>query len=528
MRSFHFPGRSPVYASRAMCATSHPLATSTAIDVLRGGGNAVDAAVAATAVQCVVEPAMTGIGGDCFAMVAKPTGEIIALNASGRAPAAANCDWYADQGISSITRGSAHAVTVPGAIDGWSRLVSDHGTRSLQALLQPAIGYARDGFPVAPRVALDWMRGTEKLGADPGARIHFLFEGQPPRVGQVVRMPALADTLQAIAEGGRDAFYAGPIAADMVSELQASGGLHTLDDFAGQTSQYVTPITVSYGGLKVHELPPNNQGVVALQILRILERLGRISDDPGAARRYHVMIEVARQAYAVRDALLGDPDMADVDVDHMLRDDVIDTLAARIDLDRRAEDLGPVPRPAGSDTVYLSVVDADGMAVSFINSLFADFGSGIVTTKTGIVLHNRGEAFRLEPGHPNGIAPGKRPLHTLVPALATKDDKLAMSFGVMGGAFQPVGHAYVLSNICDYGMDPQEALDFPRVFFEGEAVEIEDSVPQETRESLSAMGHQLAVRSIPWGGGQIIAVDPVTGSLIGGSDARKDGCAIGY
>lgn len=529
MRSFHAPGRSPVYATTAMAATSHPLATATALDVLKSGGNAVDAALAAVAAQCVVEPAMTGIGGDCFAMIGKPSGEIIALNASGRAPAAATPEWYANNGISKIERTSPHAVTVPGSIDGWARLAADHGTRQLSDLLQPAIAYARDGFPVQPRVQLDWARGVQKLSRHAGARMHYLPDGDVPKVGRVMRMPALANTLAAVAEGGRDAFYAGPIAQDMVAELRELDGLHTLDDFAAQSSTYVDPIAIDYRGLRVYELPPNNQGVVALMILKILARFGRISDDAASPQRYNLMIEAARQAYAVRDAMLADPDtMNDGDLDFMLSDEMADKLASRIDLGRRAQDLGPLPRPGGSDTVYLTVIDKSGMAVSLINSLFADFGSGIATKKTGIVFQNRGEGFVIKPGHPNCIGPRKRPLHTLVPALATENGKLAMSFGVMGGAFQPVGHAYVISNMRDYGMDPQEALDFPRIFFDGGDIKVEETVPEATRDALTTMGHAVSVRDIPWGGGQIIAVDQATGCLIGASDGRKDGCALGY
>ncbi len=528
MRSFHAPGRSPVYARSAMAATSHPLATATALDVLRSGGNAVDAAIAAAAVHCVVEPAMTGIGGDCFAMIAKPDGEIRALNASGRAPAAATRQALQGQGVAKIERTTAHAVTVPGAIDGWARLNADHGTRSLGDLLQPAIRYARDGFIVAPRVALDWSRGISKLAGNANAAAHYLRDGTSPAVGETWRLPNLAATLEAIARDGRAAFYEGPIAAEMVKTLNALGGLHTADDFAAQRADYVAPIAHTYKGLTIHEMPPNNQGVIALMILRILEKLGPISDDPSDPVRYHIMIEAARQAYAVRDALIADPAHAEVDVDHLLSDSMAETLAGRIDWNKRAADLGPVPKPSGSDTIYLSIVDESGMAVSFINSLFSDFGSAIATAESGILFHNRGEAFTLEEGHPNCIAPGKRPLHTLVPAIATEDGKLAMSFGVMGGQFQAAGHAYVITNLRDYQMDPQEALDHPRAFFEGETIEIEETIPQATRDVLAGMGHELSVRAIPWGGGQIIAIDPISGVLIGASDARKDGCALGY
>ncbi len=528
MRSLHFPGRSPVYARKAMCATSHPLASQTALSVLKDGGNAVDAAIAATAVLCVVEQAMTGIGGDCFALISKPGEKPIGLNASGRAPAALTADLLLGQGISKIETQSPHAVTVPGAIDGWATLVRDHGTRELKELLQPAIGYASEGFAVAPRVATDWAGATAKLSANANAAKHFLVGGRAPAVGEVMRFPNLAKSLSAVAEGGRDAFYEGEIAADIVKELNALGGVHTLEDFAAQRSAYVDPISVNYDGLDILELPPNNHGVVVLIILKMMARLGRLSDDPDSVERHHVMLEIARLAYAMRDAFVADPEMADVPVEHMLDDSVIAQLVGRIDRGRARPDVGPIPQPKGSDTVYLSVVDENGMAVSFINSLFADFGSGIATDKTGIMLQNRGQGFVVEPGHRNCVAPRKRPLHTLIPALAMRDGALQMSFGVMGGAYQPAGHAHVLANMLDYGMDPQEALDAQRVFFDGDKVLVEQTASRALRDGLAAKGHDVAERKLPWGGGQVIQVDPQFGTLIGASDARKDGCALGY
>lgn len=528
MRSLHFPGRSPVYTRKAMCAASHPLATETALRVLRSGGNAVDAAIAATAVLCVVENAMTGIGGDCFAIVSKPGAKPFALNASGRAPAALTAELLLERGITAITTQSPHAVTVPGAIDGWATLVADHGTRDLKELLQPAIEFASEGYIVSPRVALDWSRGTAKLAANANAAKHYLKDGKPPAVGDVVRFPNLANTLQAIADGGRDAFYEGEIAADIVQELNALGGVHSLADFAAQRSSYVEPISVAYRGLDILELPPNNHGVVVLIMLKMMERLGRLGDDPDSVDRHHTMLEVARLAYAMRDEFVADPEMADVPVDHMLDDAVIAELVSRVDRDKARPDIAPVPQPKGTDTIYLTVVDENGMAVSFINSLFADFGSGIATGRTGILLQNRGQGFVVKPGHRNCVAPRKRPLHTLIPALAMKNGELAMSFGVMGGAFQPAGHAHVLSNMLDYGMDAQQALDSQRVFFDGGKVLVEETASAELRAGLVAKGHDIGVRSLPWGGGQIIQVDRARGMLIGASDPRKDGCALGY
>ena len=528
MRSFHLPGRSAVYARNGMCATSHPLASLTAIETLKRGGNAVDAAIAAVAVLGIVEPHMTGIGGDCFALLARPGEKPIALSASGRAPAAAKQEWYTERKIAAISPTTAHAVTIPGAVDGWVRLNADHGRLPLAELLAPAIVMAEEGWPVAPRVAADWANGVAKLSAHAGARRHLLVQGRAPRVGDLMRSPALAATLKAIGRGGRDAFYSGEIAEDMVATLRAAGGLHTLDDFAAQRSTYVEPIAAHYRGLDILELPPSNQGIVALIVLKMLARLGSLGADPHATERHHVLMEAARLAYAMRDAFVADPDMADVPVAHMLADDTIEKLVARIDRKRRVPDLGPVLQPGGTDTVYLSVVDRDGLAVSFINSLFAQWGCGIVTERTGICFHCRGVGFTLEAGHPNAIAPGKRPLHTLVPAMAMKDGAPVMPFGVMGAAYQPMGHVLVVSNMLDYGMDPQEALDFPRMFVEGSVIGIEDGFPVEVRQALTAMGHTLERRAEPWGGGQAVLIDRERGVLVGASDHRKDGCALGY
>lgn len=527
MRKFASPGRSAVYATGAMCATSHPLATMAAIEQLKNGGNALDATIAATAVMCVVEPAMTGIGGDCFAIIAKPGTRPVAFNASGRAPKAATAEWYAKQGIKSIGMQTPHAVTVPGAIDGWATLLKDYGTRSFADVLARAIEYAEGGFIVAPRVAWDWGKLTEKLSVHPGARQHLLPNGRPPKLGERVKFPELGKTLRAIADKGRDAFYTGEIAADMVAELKEIGGLHTMEDFANQNSTYVDPIKVPYRGADLYELPPNNQGIVALIMLRVLDRLGSLGSDPLSWERYHVMMEAGRYAYQLRDTYVADPEMAKVPVEHMLGNAMINEIASRIDRKKRS-DIGPLPKPAGTDTIYMTVVDGNGMAVSFINSVFSAFGSGIVTRKTGIVLQNRGQGFVLDPKHLNCIAPGKRPMHTLVPAMAYKNDQPWLSFGVMGANFQPMGHTYVMTNILDYGMDPQAALDHPRAFFEGDEIKVETSMPKSVVDGLTAAGHKAVYTEAPWGGGQIVEMDRANGVLIGASDPRKDGMAAGY
>lgn len=529
MRNFHFPGRSPVIGTRAVCATSHPLATIAAIDMLKKGGNAVDAAITATAVMCVVEPAMTGIGGDCFTIIAKPGQKPIALNGSGRAPKAATVEYFQKAGIKQIEMQTAHAVSVPCAIDAWATLLKDHGRKTFADVLAPAIEYAERGFPVHARVAADWASLDAKIRVNEGARMHLLKEGRVPKVGEIMRFPALGKTLRRIADKGRDGFYTGEVAEDIVADLRALGGLHTVEDFANQRCSYVDPISINYRGTDLYEIPPNLQGIVALVMLKIIDRLGgKLGDGPVSTERYHIMMEAVRLAFAMRDTFVADPEHADVPLEHMLSDAFADELARRIDRKARKSDLGPIPEPKGTDTIYMSVIDEDGMAVSFINSIFSGFGSGIVTRKTGVTLHNRAQGFVIDPKHRNCIAPGKRPMHTLVPAMAYRDGKPWMAFGVMGANFQPMGHVYMMTNILDYGLDPQEAVDNPRMFFEGGTLWAEDSVPADVCNALEKMGHPIKRRPEPWGGAQITMFDRANGTVIGASDPRKDGMAIAY
>lgn len=529
MRNFHFPGRSPVIGTKAMVATSHPLASQAAIAMLRKGGNAVDAAITATAVMCVVEPAMTGIGGDCFALIGRPGKAPIALNGSGRAPKGATLEFFQKQGIKQIEMQTAHAVSVPCSIDAWATLLKDHGRKTFADVLAPAIEYAEKGFPVHARVAYDWATLEGKIKGNAGATMHLLKDGRVPKVGEIMKFPALARTLKIIADKGRDGFYTGEVAEDIVAELRGLGGVHTVEDFANQRCSYVDPISINYKGTELYELPPNLHGIVALVMLKVLDRMGgKLGDGPASVERYHVLMEAVRLVFAMRDEFVADPERADVPVAHMLSDAFADELAKRIDKKARKADLGPIPQPKGTDTIYMSVVDEDGMAVSFINSIFSGFGSGIATRKTGVVLHNRAQGFVLDAKHRNCIAPGKRPMHTLVPAMAYKDGHPWMSFGVMGANFQPMGHVYVMSNILDYGLDAQEALDCPRVFFENGTLWVEDSVPAAVSDALAKMGHPVQRRPEPWGGGQIVMMDRANGTVIGASDPRKDGMAIGY
>ena len=532
MRNLELPGRSVARSLNGMAATSHSLATLTAVKVLQEGGNAMDAAVAACAVQGVVEPQSTGIGGDCFVLYAPKGGsnDIIAFNGSGRAPQAANAKWFADQGIEKIERFTPHAVTVPGAVDAWAQLLRDHGTRGLGDLLQPAIAFARDGYVVTERVAADWESEVEALSHDPAASGIFLPNGKTPKPGYVHRQPALAASLELIAREGRDAFYKGAIAADLVAHLRELGGLHSLEDFAAAGGEYVDPIKTRYQGHDIYECPPNGQGIIALLLLNVLSGYDPSAMGALSAERLHLEIEATRLAYRERDAHVADPAQAEVPIEQMLSEDYAAKLRGEIRLDRATALASPRPIAAHADTVYISVVDKDRNAVSFINSVFSSFGSGLCGPKSGVILQNRGAAFSVDPDHPNCIAPGKRPMHTIIPGMVAKGDRVVMPFGVMGGGYQACGHARFLTNLYDFGLNVQEAMDLGRLFPPpGEAeVEIESSVPREVLAKLEDMGHRFQAPDKPIGGSQCVWRDPETGILQAGSDPRKDGHASGY
>ena len=528
MRDFQLPGRSPIRVTEAAAATSHPLATLTAIEIMRQGGNAIDAAVAAAAVLAVVEPQSTGIGGDCFVLYAPRGGpEVIAFNGSGCSPRAATYEWYSEHGFSEFPKYGPHTVTIPGAIDAWARIVADHGTRELGALLQPAIGFAEDGYVVMDRVAFDWDLTAERLAGDPQAARIFLPQGRAPRPGERHRQPELAATLRAVAAAGRDGFYKGAIAEDMVGHLKALGGLHDLEDFAKAAGEYVRPVSTSYRGTDIYQMPPNNQGLTALIMLNILSGFELAGRDPMGADRLHLEIEAGRLAYRDRNALIADPAHVDVPVARILSAAHAGDLRSLIDPDRAMVKLPPSAMQR-SETVYLSVVDRDRNAVSFINSIYHSFGSTLVAPRSGVVLQNRGASFRLDPSHPNVIAPAKRPMHTIMPGMAMRAGRALMPFGVMGGDYQPFGHVHLLTNILDYAMDPQSALDSARVFYDAGAVEAERGIPAGAIAGLLAKGHRIVIPAEPHGGGQAILIDWEAGTLTAGSDPRKDGCALGW
>lgn len=526
MRDLQLPGRSAAYGTNGMAATSSPLATLAAVDVLRAGGNAVDAAVTASAVLCMTEPHMTGIGGDCFVLLGMPDGKVVGLNGSGRAAMAADADWLKRSGLTSIGFQSVHSVTVPGAVDAWDRLLKRYGSITLGDALAPAIRLGEAGVPITPRVAFDWQFEVEMLSRDAGGKQHYLKDGQAPQTGDVMHYPALAASFRRLAKEGRDEFYAGAIAEDIVSELQARGSLLTLEDFARTEASWVEPISTQFASHEILEIPPNGQGITALIALNILSRFDLARYAPESIERRHLEIEAIKLAWVYRNRYVADPGQVPVPVAEMLSGTTADRLAGLVDMNRAIED--PVLKVAlpGSDTVYLTVVDRNRMAVSFINSIYASFGSGIVTGKTGIALQNRGSCFVTTQGHPNCIGPGKRPMHTIIPAMVRKDGKIAMSYGVMGGAYQPMGHVAVALNRYVHGMDPQEAIDFPRCFPDYGQVEMEHAIPAAVAAGLAEKGHRLTRAVEPLGGGQAIEIGR-DGVLIGGSDPRKDGGALG-
>jgi gamma-glutamyltranspeptidase/glutathione hydrolase len=535
--SFDFQTRrSMVVARRGMVATSNPLASQAGLAILRAGGNAADAAIAAASVLNVTEPASTGIGGDCFALFfdAK-TRRVSALNGSGRAPAALTADDLRQQGLSEIDPYSAHAVTVPGAVAGWHDLLERYGTMTLADVLSDAIHYARDGYPVHPIFAASWKRAEPLLKNRPNTEA-YLPGGEAPTAGQIVRLPELAATLQRIAEGGKAAFYSGPAADAIVTTLQSMGGLMTHADLKAHQSTWDDPIFTDYRGVTIYECPPNGQGIAALQAMNIAEGfdLGALAWD--SPERLHLMVEAMRLAFADARQYVADMATNPAPAAWLLSREYASERRALISPGLAMQPPSFGTPLAGSDTVYLSVVDGQGSACSFINSLYMGFGTGIVAKGAGLFLQNRGALFNLEADHPNVLAPGKRPYHTIIPAMATKDGELWASFGVMGGFMQPQGHFQVISALLDDNLNPQEALNRPRWLLNkgtgDSALWLEEGIPLATMARLAEMGHRVRPVSgymrAHFGDGQIIRRDAETGVLYGGSDPRKDGLTAAF
>jgi gamma-glutamyltranspeptidase/glutathione hydrolase len=533
--------RSVVMARNGVIATSQPLASAAGLAVLQQGGNAIDAAVTAAAVLSVVEPTMNGIGGDLFALVYDPKRKSVrALNASGRAPASATVEEFRRRGLSSIPYRGELSVSVPGVVDGWSELLAKYGTLTLDKALEPAIRYARDGYAVSEIIATQWKDQETTLAKDASAATTFLVAGRAPRAGEIFRNQKLAASLEQIAKGGADVFYRGAIAKALAADMRARKGLLTEADLAAHRSDWTEPLSTSYRGFDVLEFPPNTQGVVALEMLNILEGFDLKALGHNTGAYLHLLVEAKKIAFADRDAWLADPaSTPPAALRRMLSKEYAATRRKEIDLERAARDYKPLALDAASpsgddrpqahgDTIYLTAADKDGNVVSLIQSIYESFGAGIVAGDTGIALHNRGTLFSLRPGHPNLLAPGKRPFHTLVPAMVMKDGRPWLSFGVMGGDMQPQGHVQVLLNMIDFGMNVQEAGEAPRFRHTATGLALESAITPEARFGLDARGHRIVSSVGAFGGFQGILIDPKTGVMMAGSDPRKDGLAIGW
>ena len=537
-----FASRSEVIAPHGMAATSQPLATQIALDVLKAGGSAVDAAIAANAALGLMEPVGCGIGGDLFAIVwDADEGELSGLNASGRSPASLTLEYFEEQGLESIPALGPLPVSVPGAVDGWFELHERYGRLPMKEILAPAIRYAREGFPVSELIAYYWQRNAEYLKDFPGFAETFMPDGRAPRKGEMFRNPRLAGTYEKLAEQGRDVFYRGEMAREIADYMQANGGFLSYEDMANHRSEWVQPVSTDYRGWEVFELPPNSQGIAALQMLNILEGYDVASMGFGSADYLHVLTEAKKLAFEDRARYYADMDFAEVPVERLISKQYAAARRDLIDMEQASKSL-----PAGGaalengDTIYLTVADSDGNMVSLIQSNYRGMGSGMTPGDLGFVLQDRGELFSLERGHPNVYEPGKRPFQTIIPAFVLRDGKPLMSFGVMGGAMQPQGHTQIVVNMVDFGMNLQEAGDAPRLrhsgssqptggtMTDGGTVHLEHGFDQAVHRELLRRGHRLGGSNGGFGGYQAIMKDHDEGVYYGASESRKDGQAAGY
>lgn len=536
-------GRSVTMATQGMVAASHPLAAQIGLDVLKNGGNAVDAAIAVNAALGLMEPMSCGIGGDLYALVwdAK-THKLYGLNASGRSPYKATRALFAAKGLQEIPTAGPLSWSVPGCVDGWEELRRRFGTRSLAQLLEPSIRYAEEGFPVAPVIAGYWQGGGARLRRQADAAKTYLIDGRAPRAGEVFKNPNLARSYRLIADKGRDAFYKGAMARRIVAFSDENGGLFSLKDFTDHTSTWVDPVSAMYRGYEVWELPPPGQGIAVLEMLNILEGYDLKKMGADSADWWHVFLEAKKLAYADRARFYADPDFVATPVKELISKLYAAERRKSIDMSKAmTRILAGDPKLERGDTVYLCVVDKDRNCVSLIQSNYNGFGSGLVPGDLGFALQNRGCLFALDATHANRLEPHKRPFHTIIPSLVTKDGKPWFVFGVMGGDMQPQGQVQVLVNLIDFGMNVQEAGETPRLEHIGSAtptgapgsrtggtVYAERGIDEKTLEELKKRGHRVTVIRTNGGGYQGIRIDPKTNVLHGGSEARKDGCAIGY
>ena len=524
--------RSNILATNGMVATSQPLAATTGLRILIEGGNAVDAAIAAAAALNVVEPMSTGIGGDMFALVwDNKKKSVRALNGSGRAPAAANIDELTGKGYRAMPDIGVYSVATPGTVHGWETLLNDCGTMPLSKVLEPAINYAENGFPVSDIISVQWQQQLGKLSTFPSGT-EMLPNGVTPSQGDFVKLPTLAATLRAIGDGGSKAFYTGPIAEKTCAFVQEHGGWLAVEDMATHASDWDEPISTDYRGVTCWECPPNGQGIAALGALNIAEGFdirGMGAQSPDA---YHHLIEAMRLGFADAFQYVADPRKANVPITELTSKEFASTRRALIDSKKAMTTVPYGQVLKGSDTVYISVVDGQGNACSFINSVFSNFGSGMVVPGTGIVLHNRASLFSLDPNHANALAPHKRPYNTIIPGMATINDELHLSYGMMGAFMQPQGHLQLISNMVDHDMNPQQAINALRFMVGNDTVLLEEGVNPAVAKDLRSQGHNVGQITgydrVSIGGAQMIQRNPDTGVLIGASEPRKDGCAIGY
>lgn len=528
--------RQPVYATHGMVATSQPLAAQVGLDVLKKGGNAVDAAVATIAALCVVEPCMTGIGGDAFALIwSAAEQKLYGINGSGGASMTFDADAVRAQGHTTMPTGGGATVTIPGSLRAWEMALARFGSWGLDRLLAPAIDYARQGYPVSPVISDVWGRSKEKMSQHPASRRVWVPNGRTPAAGDLFFNPEFAGTLMAIAEQGADAFYTGSIAQQIVTTVQADGGFLTMDDLANYRAEWIAPISADYTNhasetFTFYEIPPNGQGLTALIAIKIADQMGVREMGYGSADYHHCLIEATKLAFADASAYIADPRLAAVPVDGLLAADYISQRRTMIDMAHAQPFEAGRPNHDG-DTVYLTVADSAGNMVSWIQSLYMGFGSGLTAGTTGVQLQNRGANFSLVRGHPNEAAPGKRPYHTIIPGFITKEGQAYSSFGVMGGFMQPQGHLQVGLNLVEFGMNPQTALDAPRTNWQaGLAVGLEPAIDKAVIEELGRRGHDVltGLGAGQYGGGQIIVRHPDTGVLAGGTEPRKDGVAAGW
>jgi gamma-glutamyltranspeptidase / glutathione hydrolase len=536
--------RSVVWARHGMVCAAQPLAVQAGLDMLKQGGTAVDAAIAVNACLGLMEPTANGLGGDLFAILWDPkTKQVVGLNASGRAPLALKAEMVPPDSVGTVPLYSPYAWTVPGACDGWFELHARYGKLPMSTVLGPAIRYAEEGFPVSPVISENWATGARRNADKAGFREVFMPGGRAPREGEVFRNPALAKTLRLLAGHGRDAYYKGPIADAIVRFSKANGGFFALEDFARHRSTWDAPIATDYRGYRLWELPPPGQGLAALQLMNLLENfdlkaMGRESPD-----FWHVMVEAKKIVYADRARYYADPAFSSVPVEQLLSKDYAKKRAALVDMKHAAltDQPGEVAVLNRKETTYLCTADESGLMVSLIQSNYSGFGSGYAVPEVGFGLQNRGACFALKAGHPNRLAPGKRPFHTIIPAFLTRDGQPLMAFGLMGGDMQPQGHAQVLVNLIDFGMNLQEAGDAIRFHHEdssepmgtvmtnGGLLHIEDGLPAAILEELARRGHVMKPEAVGgYGGYQAIWRDSVTGIYAGATEKRKDGCAAGY